>query len=111
MSTAIFPTTSLGIPIHPEPSVFETVAATVLADDGVTDVDSVVIDQIQARPKWDFDEADDRLRGERIEALQKEVDAFQERVTKKAAEKRPPLPQRRPVKKAAAKKTTPRKKP
>lgn len=105
--TAPFPTlqtTSTGgrVPIHPQPSIFETTIGVidVASDEPSTLVTHTEIDQILSRPKWSFDEADLRLTNERIAALQKEVDAV---VAKKAASKRP-------VRKTAAKKTTPRKK-
>lgn len=92
-----FATTTRGIPIYPEPGIFETTIGHAVTKDGVTTVTPQRIEEIMARPHWDFNEADLRLTGERIANLQKQVDAV---VAKKTT-----------TRKTAAKKTTPRKKP
>ena len=72
------------IPMYPASSIFETTIA--ISEKGVL-VGSEEVEAILARPPWSFEEADLRLTGERIAALQKEVDAVAKKTTARPARK------------------------
>ena len=57
----MFDTTPLGIPIYPQPSIFETTSTGLLTDDGVIHVTPALVEQISARPSWNYHEAEQRL--------------------------------------------------
>lgn len=102
IGTVPFPTLH-GIPVYPSPSIYETTRGRLLTEDGVTEIGPREIEEIQARPPWDFHEADTRLMEQRVNAYKKAVDeATRVRPQRKPAAKR---------KTSAAKKTTTKKGP